>query len=70
MVLQQRLPQPGGNLIFAHLPLSYKICHLLLHLKKGSLGSPGGPVVKNPLANAGDTNSVPDAGRSHMPRSD
>ena len=29
---------------------------------------PGGSVVKNPAANAGDTGSVPGPGRSHMPR--
>ena len=29
---------------------------------------PGGPVVKNPPANAGDTGSIPDLGRSHMPQ--
>jgi len=32
-------------------------------------GFPGGSVVKNPPANAGDTGSIPDLGRSHMPRS-
>ena len=32
-------------------------------------GLPGGSAVKNPPANAGDTGSVPDPGRSHMPRS-
>ena len=31
-------------------------------------GSPGGPVVKNPPANAGDTGSIPALGRSHVPR--
>ena len=30
---------------------------------------PGGAVVKNPPANAGDTGSSPDPGRSHMPQS-
>ena len=30
---------------------------------------PGGAVVKNPTANAGDTVSSPGPGRSHMPRS-
>ena len=30
---------------------------------------PGGTVVKNPPANAGDTGSRPGQGRSHMPRS-
>ena len=28
---------------------------------------PGGAVVKNPPANAGDTGSIPALGRSHMP---
>ena len=30
-------------------------------------GFPGGSVAKNPPANAGDTGSNPDPGRSHMP---
>ena len=30
---------------------------------------PGGAVVKNPLANAGDTGSSPGLGGSHMPQS-
>ena len=30
---------------------------------------PGGSVVKNPPANAGDTGLSPGPGRSHMPRS-
>ena len=38
-------------------------------LKRGVLGFPGGAVVKNPPANAGDTGSSPGPGRSHMPRS-
>ena len=29
---------------------------------------PGGAVVKNLLANAGDTGSIPGPGRSHMPK--
>ena len=32
-------------------------------------GFPGGAVVKNPPANAGDMGSSPGPGRSHMPRS-
>ena len=32
-------------------------------------GFPGGAVVKNPPANAGDTGSSPGPGRSHMLRS-
>ena len=30
---------------------------------------PGGAVVQNPPANAGDTGSSPGPGRSHMPQS-
>ena len=30
---------------------------------------PGGPGVKNPPANAGDTGPIPDLGRPHMPKS-
>ena len=33
------------------------------------VGFPGGAVVKNPPANAGDTGSSPGPGGSHMPRS-
>ena len=33
-------------------------------------GFPGGSVVKNPPANAGDMGSIPGLGRSHMPWSD
>ena len=42
---------------------------LFLILKPFILGFPGGTVVKNPPANAGDTGSSPGPGRSHMPRS-
>ena len=34
-----------------------------------SRGFPGGAVVENPPANAGDAGSSPGLGRSHMPRS-
>ena len=34
-----------------------------------NLGFPGGSAVKNLPANAGDKGSIPDPGRSHMPRS-
>ena len=32
-------------------------------------GFPGGSVVKNQSFSAGDTGSIPDPGKSHMPRS-
>ena len=37
--------------------------------KKKHRGFPGGAVVENLPANAGDTGSSPGLGRSHMPRS-
>ena len=38
-------------------------------VRKIAVDFPGGAVVKNPPANAGDTGSSPGPGRSHMPRS-
>ena len=38
-------------------------------IKKKREGFPGGAVVENLPANAGDTGSSPGLGRSHMPRS-
>ena len=38
-------------------------------VKKSYVGFPGGAVVENLPANAGDTGSSPGLGRSHMPRS-
>ena len=35
----------------------------------GSRDAPGGTVDKNPSANTGDTGSVSDLGRSHLPQS-
>ena len=40
----------------------------LFVLNKNILGFPGGTVVKNLPANAGDTGSSPGPGRYHMPR--
>ena len=37
-------------------------------IQKETWGFPGGTVVKNPPANAGDTGSSPGLRRSHMPR--
>ena len=43
---------------------------LLKGFKQGVVwGFPGGAVVENLPANAGDTGSSPGLGRSHMPRS-
>ena len=35
--------------------------------KTSPWGFSGGPVVKNPFANAGDIGSIPGLGRFHMP---
>ena len=44
-------------------------CGRTLGLSKSSLlGSPGGSVIKNPPANAGDIGSIPGLGRSNTPR--
>ena len=51
-----------------HLPLSLAVALKLL-LKNKVLGFPGGAVVRNPPANAGDMGSCPGPGRSHMLRS-
>ena len=40
-----------------------------INTKKDLWGFPGGAVVENPPANAGDTGSSPGLGRSYMPRS-
>ena len=42
---------------------------IYIGIKKNTLGFPGGAVVKNPPASAGDTGLSPGPGRSHMPRS-
>ena len=45
----------------------YKL-HLNKIVKEKNFGGfPGGAVVGNPPANAGDTGSIPGPGRSHMP---
>ena len=41
----------------------------VLFLKNGQRNFPGGTVIKNPPANAGDVGSSPGPGRSHMLRS-
>ena len=40
-----------------------------LEVRRSARDFPGGAVVKNPPANAGDMGSSPGPGRSHMPRS-
>ena len=57
----------GLHTLILHLVLEYR--GVWLHTVKNVYFQdfPGGAVVKNPPANAGDTGSNPDPGRSHMP---
>ena len=48
-------------------PNTIKYCQFSVY--KNSRDFPGGAVVKNPPANAGDMGSSPGLGRSHMPQS-
>ena len=54
-----------GSFLTPLVELTYFIS-LKPFLNKHSWDFPGGAVVKNPPANAGDTGSSPDLGRSHM----
>ena len=52
--------------------MNFMICKIHFNkavLKRQKRGFPGGAVVENLPANAGDTGSSPGLGRSHMPRS-
>ena len=63
--------------VYTHIPFFTKngiILYIVfatcfIHLKMCLWGFPGGAVVENLPANAGDTGSSPGLGRSHMPRS-
>ena len=55
---------PYGRWEWPTLPIPAKTAH-----KMNTRGFPGGAVVENLPANAGDTGSSPGPGRSHMPRS-
>ena len=48
---------------------SFYKANVTLIIKPDKEGFPGGAVVENLPANAGDTGSSPGLGRSHMPRS-
>ena len=50
-------------------PFFFSKNFMVLYVTFKSLGFPGGAVVKNPPANAGDKGSSPGPGSSHMPRS-
>ena len=56
-----------------HVPLCFPqndsliISSFTLKTETSRQGIPGGPVVKSPPCNAGDTGSISGPGRSHMP---
>ena len=52
---------------YLHLHYSCNIIPEYSLCTKGNEGFPGGTMVKNPPANAGDMGSIPGPGRSHMP---
>ena len=56
-------------LLYSHFLNFLYVITYLKNKNKWIPGFPGGAVVKNPPANAGDTGSSPGPGRSHMPRS-
>ena len=60
----------GMYIYFVYMEMPGHILSVCLTFKDTAvLGFPGGTVVKNPPANAGDTGLSPAPGRSHMPRS-
>ena len=64
MIIQRCLEGGGG-----HVCLHLKKVKNCLHLNTSELDFPGGAVVKNLPANAGDMGSIPVPGRSHMSQS-
>ena len=57
------------NHFVVHQKLTQHCKSTILQFKKTVPGFPGGAVVENLPANAGDMGSSPGLGRSHMPRS-
>ena len=68
LILGETVEGINGN--FLRYLCDFKIVlKLNLYLKSLSEGLPGGSVVKNLRASAGDTGLIPESGRSHRPRS-
>ena len=63
------MAQQGRNLDFSEQVKPCQSCEVEHELRSACKDFPGGAVVKNPPANAGDMGSIPGPGRSHMPRS-
>ena len=60
---------PKGGFALIPRPKTKRMKMLFRLIKPHCRDFPGGAVVKNPPANAGDTGSIPGPGRSHMPQS-
>ena len=58
-----------GNVLKVDAMHYKKFSSSLTTIRKEPMGFPGGAVVENLPANAGDTGSCPGLGRSYMPRS-
>ena len=68
-LLLGRKPMTNLDSIFKSKDIGFR-AHLkswMISSQDASLGFPGGSVVKNPPANAADTDSIPGLGRSHVP---
>ena len=68
-LIQVKLRYPPAHGFRATIALSQCSSAQEVTIKNHLWGFPGGAVVENLPANAGDTGSSPDLGRSHMPRS-
>ena len=66
-VLSNRYSTLARRISFQNQPSDHCACCLGVKVKT-VMGLPGGAVVKNPPANAGDRGSSPGPGRSHMPQ--
>lgn len=59
-----------GNMILALMHINFVIVipikHFQLNFKSYFRGIPGSLVVESPPANSGDTDSIPDLGRTHI----
>ena len=66
---KKRRRMPRATCVHIHRLASILSVHTQKHIKEVLLGFPGGTVVENLPANAGDTGLSPGPGRSHMPQS-